>query len=100
MATAEQQPEHQRDHPHMPLHHALRMRRVAAWVAIIGQATAVILVLFGTAPLAASLPRWPVPRRRRVGVASCHADGHCGLLPGWAPYGLDHSVQDLRLPAA
>ena len=66
MATAEQLPEHQCDHPQVPLRDALRMWRVAAWVAIIGQPTAVILLLYGTAPLAASLySRWvlgqPVP---------------------------------------
>lgn len=80
MATAEQLPEHQRDDPQVPLRDALRRRRVAAWIAIIGQATAAILVLYGTAPLSASLPRWPVPSRRRVGMAPCHAAGHCGLL--------------------
>lgn len=66
MATTEQHPEPQCEHPHIPLRDALRIRRMIAWVAIIGQATAVILLLYGTAPLAASLySRWalgqPVP---------------------------------------
>lgn len=93
MATTAQLPEHQRDHPQVPLRDALRRRRVAAWVAIIGQATAVILVLYGTAPLAASLySRWvlgqPVPGADgwvwphvmpRVTVVCYPA----GLLIGW-----------------
>ena len=103
MATTEQPSEHQRDDPQVPLRDALWRRRVTAWITIIGQATAVILVLYGTAPCCQPLQlgaRPASPRRRRVGVAPCHADGHCGLLPGWSPHRLDHPVQDLHLPAA
>ena len=42
MATPEPPTEHQCDHPRIPLRDALRIRRIVAWVAIIGQATAVI----------------------------------------------------------
>ena len=59
MPTPEPAPEHQCDHPHIPLHHAIRMRWIVAWGTIIGQAAAVILLLYGTAPLAANLySRW------------------------------------------
>ena len=66
MATPEPPTEYQCDHPRIPLRDALRIRRIVAWVAIIGQATAVVLFLYGTAPLAASLySRWvlgqPIP---------------------------------------
>jgi len=46
--------EHRCDHPRIPLRDALRMRRVVARVGIVGQVTAVILLLYGTAPLAES----------------------------------------------
>ncbi|MCY4368811.1 MAG: hypothetical protein OXF41_05160 [bacterium] len=66
MATPGQPTDHQCDHPHIPLRDTLRIRRIVARVGIVGQATAVILLLYGTAPLAASLySRWvlgqPIP---------------------------------------
>lgn len=104
MATAEQPSDHPRDHPHVPLRHALGLRRVAAWITIIGQATAVILVLCGTAPLADSLYSWvlgqPVPGAD--GWVWPHVMPMVTVVcyPAGLLMRLDHPVQDLRLPAA
>ena len=56
MATPEPPTEHQCDHPRIPLRDALRIGRIVAWVAIIGQAAAVVLFLYGTAPPPPLLP--------------------------------------------
>ena len=66
MPDSDPQPEHQCDHPRIPLRHARWLLWIIVWGTIIGQAAAVLLLLYGTAPLVANLySRWvigqPIP---------------------------------------